>query len=82
MPERDEPAFVVTEREHYRTQLSEMKAERDRLLVELREALRQIEHWRTLAEYREQMLVKEREASDRRREPRWTDSPIAGDGRS
>ena len=82
MPERDETAFLASEREHSRKQLSEIKMERDRLLVELREALRQIEHWRTLAEYREQMLVKEREASDRRREPRWTDSSRAGDGPS
>ena len=35
MPERDEPVFLSNEREHSRTQLSEMKAERDRLLVEL-----------------------------------------------
>ena len=83
MPDSDELASFRSEREQYRTQLSELKAERDRLLMELREALRQIEHWRTLAEYRERMLVDQREGIDRRREPRWMDYPPSrGDRRS
>lgn len=68
MPEDDELAFVRDELDRHRTQLREAQAERDRLRAELREALDQLEHWRTLAEYREAVLVELRENTDKRRE--------------
>jgi hypothetical protein len=68
MPERDELTFLRDELDRHRTKLRETQIERDRLRVELRDALSQLEHWRTLAEYRETMLDELRENTDRRRE--------------
>jgi hypothetical protein len=56
----------------YAEQLKEVQAERDRLLVELREARRDVEHWRTLAEYRQvTLLARQRDDPSRRHEPMW-----------
>ena len=69
MSESDELAFLRGELDRYRTKLRETQIERDRLRVELRDALSQLEYWRTLAEYRETMLD---ELRDQRREPRYS----------
>ena len=61
MPEGDQLTFFRIEREQLKTQLSEMKRQNDRLLVDLRDALRQVEHWRSLAEYREKVLADQRD---------------------
>jgi uncharacterized coiled-coil DUF342 family protein len=61
--ESDELAFVRGERDRYRAQLREIEAERDRLRADVRGLLSQVEHWRTLAEYREAMLDEQRERS-------------------
>lgn len=45
------------ERDLYLARLKQAEAEQLRLKAELSEALEQIEHWRTLAEYREKRLV-------------------------
>ena len=58
--ETDELASGQGELDHYRTQLRETQAERDRLRAELRDVLNQLEYWRTLAEYREAMLDEQR----------------------
>jgi hypothetical protein len=50
------------------TQFREIQVEADRLRVELRDALAQVEYWRTLAEYRKTMLDEQRE---QRRQPRY-----------
>ena len=68
MPERDELTFLRDELDRHWTKLRETQIERDRLRVELRDALSQVEYWRTLAEYRETMLDERRENTDRRRE--------------
>lgn len=58
----------------YVAQLSEIQEERDRLAVELREALRQVEHWRTLAEYRRAtLLARQDDETARPHVPRWID---------
>ena len=61
-------AFLRSELDRHRTKLRETQIERDRLRVELRDALSKLEYWRTLAEYRETMLDELRENTDRRRE--------------
>ncbi len=54
--------------------LRELEKERDRLLVELRDALQQVEYWRTLAEYRQAtLLTRELEDPGKRHQPRWVD---------
>ena len=78
MPE-DWLAVVRGERDQCREQLRELEAERDRLRVELRDALGQVEHWRTLAEYREKMIIAENRAgTDRRHEHPPTDRRQSG----
>jgi hypothetical protein len=64
VPETDEPASSRGEVD----QLEEIRAERDRLRVQLRDALGQVEYWRTLAEYRKAMFDEQREQS---RQPRY-----------
>jgi hypothetical protein len=59
--ETDELASGQGELDHYRTRLAEIQVEMDRLRVELRDALAQVEYWRTLAEYRKAMLDERRE---------------------
>ena len=78
MPETDELAFFRIERDQLQGQVTEMKVERDCLRAELREALRRIEHWRSLAEYRERMLAEQRDGTDRRSEARAMDNPKPG----
>ncbi len=56
-PESDELTIGRDDWQRYAAQLSEIRVERDRLLAELREALREVEHWRTLAEYRQATLL-------------------------
>lgn len=56
-PESDELTSGRDDWQRYAAQLSEIQVERDRLLAELREALREVEHWRTLAEYRQATLL-------------------------
>ena len=68
VPETDELACGGNELDDYRTQLGEGQVERDRLRVELRDALDQVEYWRTLAEYRKTMLDEQR---DQRRQSRY-----------
>ena len=68
MSESNELASVRGEPDRYQTKLRETQAERDRLRVKVRDALSQVEYWRTLAEYRETMLDERRENTDRRRE--------------
>jgi len=68
VPETDEPASGSDELDDHRTQLGESQVERDRLRAELRDALSQLEYWRTLAEYREAMLDELRGNTDRGRE--------------
>jgi hypothetical protein len=67
--ETDELASGQGELDHYRTQLAEIQVEMDRLRVKLRDALGQVEYWRTLAEYRKAMLDGQRE---QRRQPRYS----------
>ena len=75
VPETDGPASGRDELDDYRTQLEESEVERDRLRVELQDALGQIEYWRTLAEYRKAMLDEQRE---QRRQPRYfLDGPLS-----
>jgi hypothetical protein len=69
VPEIDKPASGGDELDDYRTQLRESEVERDRLRVELREALGQVEYWCTLAEYRKAMLDEQRE---QRKQPRYS----------
>jgi hypothetical protein len=68
VPETDEPTSGRDELDDHRTQLVESQVERDRLRAELRDALGQVEYWRTLAEYRKAMLDEQRE---QRRQPRY-----------
>ena len=72
--ESDELTFVRGELD-CQTQLREAQAERDRLRAQLRDALDQLEHWRTLAEFREAVLAELRESTDRRRELPSTGHP-------
>jgi uncharacterized coiled-coil DUF342 family protein len=67
--ESDELTSGRDELDDYRTQLGEIQTEMDRLRVELRDALGQVEYWRTLAEYRKAMLDGQRE---QRRQPRYS----------
>lgn len=69
MPDGDELAFVRDERDHFRAQLKEIQLERDRLRGEIRDALSQVEYWRTLAEYRKGMLDAEKKDKDASQEP-------------
>jgi seryl-tRNA synthetase len=74
MADGDDLATVRDDWRRYVAELSEIQAERDRLAVELREALRQVEHWRTLAEYRRAtLLARQQDDESRRHVPRWTD---------
>jgi hypothetical protein len=58
----------------YLARLREVEAERDRLRADLRDALQQVEHWRTLAEYRQAtLLARQLEDAARRHQPRWID---------
>ena len=50
MSESNELASVRGEPDRYQTKLRETQAERDRLRVKVRDALSQVEYWRTLAE--------------------------------
>jgi hypothetical protein len=68
--ETDELASGQGELDHYRTRLAEIQAKIDRLRVELRDALGQVEYWRTLAEYRKAMLDERRE--QHRETPRYS----------
>jgi len=68
VPETDEPACGRDELDEYRTRLGESQVETNRLRVELRDALAQVEYWRTLAEYRKTMLDEQR---DQRIQPRY-----------
>ena len=70
MPERDELTFLRDELDRYQTKLRETQAERDRLRVKVRDALSQVEYWRTLAEYRKAMLDERRE--QHRETPRYS----------
>jgi uncharacterized coiled-coil DUF342 family protein len=67
--ESDELTSGRDELDDYRTQLGEIQTGMDRLRVELRDALGQVEYWRTLAEYRKAMLDGQRE---QRRQPRYS----------
>ena len=78
VPERDWLAVVRAERDQYQEKLREMEGERDRLRAELRDALVQVEHWRTLAEYRKRVPAEQRDGTDRRREHPSTDHPRSG----
>ena len=68
--ETDELASGQGELDRYRTPLAEIQVEMDRLRVELRDALGQVEYWRTLAEYRKAMLDERRE--QHRETPRYS----------
>jgi len=58
----------------YLSRLREVEAERDHLRTDLRDALRQVEHWRTLAEYRQAtLLARQLEDAGRRHQPPWID---------
>ena len=80
MSESDELAVVRGEPDR-QIQLKEARAERDRLRAELREALDQLEHWRTLAEYRETVILELRGNTDRRRELPPTGHPAVRSSR-
>lgn len=54
---RDEATIACAERDLCLVRLRQAEAERKKLRAELAEALEQVEHWRTLAEYREKRLV-------------------------
>lgn len=70
MYESDELTSGRDELDDYRTQLGEIQTGMDRLRVELRDALGQVEYWRTLAEYRKAMLDERRE--QHRETPRYS----------
>ena len=55
--QRDELAVTRAERDIWLARLRQTEVERDRLRVDLADALGQAEYWRTLAEYRERRLV-------------------------
>ncbi|MGA3353034.1 MAG: hypothetical protein ABSD85_07595 [Acidimicrobiales bacterium] len=77
--ESDELASVRDDWQRYAAQLREIQAERDRLLAELRDALREVEHWRTLAEYRQAtLLARQHDDPERSHEPHWKDYLTAG----
>jgi len=61
VPETGEPASGRDELDDNPTQFREIQVETNRLRVELRNALAQVEYWRTLAEYRKAMLDEQRE---------------------
>jgi hypothetical protein len=62
------------DRAAYLAPLREVEAERDRLRADLRDALQQVEHWRTLAEYRQAtLLARQLEDAARRHQPQWID---------
>ena len=63
VPESDELDSVRGEQDPYRTQLREIEGERNRLHAQLRDALAQVEYWRTLAEYRKAMLDAQRDST-------------------
>ena len=62
-PALDELAALRRERDRYIELLGEAEGERNHLRARLRDALEQLEHWRTLAEYREAMRSRERESA-------------------
>jgi hypothetical protein len=66
--ESQELATVRAERDHYRDRLRETEAEQNDLRADLADALGQVEHWRTLAEYRERRLAERRDGTDKLRE--------------
>jgi len=68
VPETGEPASGRDELDDNPTQFREIQVETNRLRVELRDALGQVEYWRTLAEYRKTMLDEQR---DQRRQSRY-----------
>lgn len=68
-PVVDELAALRRERDRYMEQLSEAEGERNHLRARLRDALEQLEHWRTLAEYREAMRSHETDTVSGRRIP-------------
>jgi hypothetical protein len=61
------PAIVRARPDDCRVKFCEIEAERNNLRADLAEALEQVEHWRTLAEYRGSRLVErqERQTGDR-----------------
>ena len=69
VPQIDEPTSGRDELDDFQAQLGAIQLERDRLRVELRDALGKVEYWRTLAEYRKAMLDEQR---DQRRQPRYS----------
>ena len=81
VPEAGEPASGRDELDDNPTQFREMQVERDRLRVELRDALGQVEYWRTLPEYRKTMLVEQRENTDSGREFLSTGHPAVRSSR-
>lgn len=82
MPENPESDELTSGRDDWQrcaAQLTEIQVERDRLLTELREALREIEHWRTLAEYRQAtLLALQQDETGGRHVPPWSDHMTAG----
>jgi len=53
----DQLAIVSAERDRCRALLCKAEADRAHLHADLADALAEVEHWRTLAEYRENRLV-------------------------
>jgi hypothetical protein len=76
--ESDALTFGQDDWQRYAAQLSEVRAERDRLLVSLREALREVERWRSLAEYRQATILARQQDADTRHKPAWKDYLTAG----
>lgn len=57
----DDLLVVLAELQDLRADLRRTESERNKLRADVAEALEQIEHWRTLAEYRKSRLVERQE---------------------
>jgi len=81
VPETPEPDELTAGRDgwqHYAAQLRDVRAERDQLLASLRDALREVEHWRSLAEYRQATILARQQDREKRHEPAWKDYLAVG----
>jgi hypothetical protein len=58
----DELLVALAELQQYRAELRRAEVEQNNLRAALAEALAQIEHWRTLAEYRKSRLVERQDS--------------------
>ncbi|MGA2806209.1 MAG: hypothetical protein ABSF89_17805 [Acidimicrobiales bacterium] len=63
----DRQAVLLTERNECRALLLQVEAERDNLRAQLAGALEEVEHWRTLAEYRGNRLLQDSQRGETNR---------------